>query len=320
MLRQLRSAVLFGLLGCAAGIGQSAQGAGLYSSPVRPSVAAMPQWPVLRDAAQSTLGLYGGVVSAFTIGGELESATLLILPTGYTAPVLGGGGLATFNIAYFDQPGCKGREYLAPAGQQPGLLPFAGIVYRSAATGQPAYIAQGRQPASVLVRSVLHLDAQQGIRCEPLQQTLPLLSVEPNDPMVTGMNRDGEFGPVSLGIDSGAAVMAGKRDRRSPAEAVSEPPGRAEEMAEESQEECSPGCLAEAVGNGSCDIACYFESCRFDGDDCADMNREELDAALANMCSPGCSREDVGDGFCDAACRTEACSQDGGDCEQNGNR
>lgn len=310
----LHRAVLAGLLVCASVSGRHVPAAGLFGDSTA-APGAMPQWPVLRDATQSVLGLYGGIVSAYGVNGQLESATLLILPGGYAAPVLSSGALATFPIAYFEQPGCKGREHVSPSGDQAGLLPFPGVVYRSLSTGQPVYVPQGRQAAAVPIRSALRLDVQQGIRCEPRQQTLPLLAVETNQPTVTGMNRTGDFGPVTLGVESGAG-MAGKQDRRHGAGSVSGDVGGDVETPAEPQEECSPGCLTEAVGNGSCDIACYFESCRFDGGDCTSMNREELDKALANMCSPGCNREDVGDGFCDAACRTDACNQDGGDCDR----
>jgi hypothetical protein len=303
---------LIGLLACAIVPGRNLSALGLFDRFAEASPSAVPQWPVLRSATQSVLGLYGGIVSAYNLSGQLESATLLILPTGYTAPVLSSGAVATFPLAYFDQPGCKGREHLPVSGDNgPGLLPFPGVVYRSAASGQTVYVPQGRQPASVTIRSALHLDAQ-GIRCEPLQQSLTLLAVEPNAPAVTGMNRDGDVGPVTLGIES-AAGMAGKRDRRSSPGALPENAGAAEPL-EQPQEECSPGCLAEAVGNGSCDIPCYFEACGYDGGDCTTMNKDELDAALANMCSPGCNQGDIGDGFCDAACQTDACNQDGGDC------
>lgn len=309
-------AASIGLFACAIGSSPSVPAVGLLDALGDAPPAALPQWPVLRNPSQSVQGLFGGIVSAYNVSGQLESATLLILPTGYTAPVLGNGALATFALAYFDQPGCKGREYLAPSGQQAGLLPFPGVVYRSMASGQPAYVPQGRQPASAQIRSALHLDAQQGIRCEPLQQTLPLLAAESNVTTVTGMNREGELGPLTLGIES-AAGMVGKRDRRSESGAFAGGSGSEVEVLDEPQDECSPGCLTEAVGNGSCDIACYFESCRFDGGDCASLDKDELDAALANMCSPGCNQGDIGDGFCDAACQTEACGQDGGDCEQN---
>lgn len=304
---------LIGLLVCAIVPGRDVSALGLFDRFAEASPSAVPQWPVLRSPTQSVLGLYGGIVSAYNLSGQLESATLLILPTGYTAPVLGSGAVATFPVAYFDQPGCKGREHLPTSGDNgPGLLPFPGVVYRSAASGQTAYVPQGRQPAPVSIRSALHLDMQ-GIRCEPLQQSLTLLAVEPNAPAVTGMNRDGDVGPVTLGIER-AAGAAGKPDRRRDAGSV---PGDSEDgvgVSDEPQEECSPGCLTAAIGNGSCDIPCYFEACGYDGGDCAAMNKDELDAALANMCSPGCNQGDIGDGFCDAACQTEACGQDGGDC------
>lgn len=115
------------------------------------------------------------------MGGQLESAALLILPTGYTAPVLNDGALATFAVAYFDRPGCKGREYLPSFGDYAGLLPFPGLIYRSAASGQIMQVAQETSLGRVGAKSRLELDAQ-GIRCEPTEAVLSLLAAEPNVP------------------------------------------------------------------------------------------------------------------------------------------
>ena len=275
----------------------------------------IPHWPVLRDRAGSVLGLHGGRVSASTVDGQVESAALLILPTGYTAPVLNDGALATFPVAYFDRPGCKGREYLPPSADYAGLLPFPGLIYRSAASGQIMHIAQQTTPGRVAAKSRLELDAQ-GIRCEATEAVLPLLAAEPNAPAVTGMNRDGNLqGPISVAVEAGTGGAAKSLRRMRSGAVGSTLDAGTPEAAEEPQRECSPGCLEDAVGNGICDIPCYFESCRYDGGDCATMDEDELDKALANMCSPGCNREDIGDGFCDVACQTEACGQDGGDCD-----
>lgn len=314
MPRDLHRAALIGLFGCAICSSQGAHAGGLFSALADVPAPAAAQWPVVRNQTQSTLGLFGGIVSAHALNGQLESATLLILPSGYAAPLLGNGNLATFPAVYFEQPKCAGREYLSPTGDHSGLLPFPGIVYRSPASGQPVYIPQGRQPASVAVKSRLKLDTQQGIRCEPFEQALTLLAVEPNAPAITGMNREGDVGVVSIGVES-APAMQGKRDRRMSV-GTATGGGETEPADAPLQEECSPGCLSEAVGNGLCDTVCYYDACQYDGGDCDTTDKNELESALANMCSPGCNREDIGDGFCDTACQTEACSQDGGDCDQ----
>ncbi|HEY9199556.1 MAG TPA: LNR domain-containing protein [Gammaproteobacteria bacterium] len=318
MPRDLHRAALIGLFGCAICLSSAVHAGGVFSSLADIPAPAASQWPVLRNQSQSVLGLYGGIVTVHTLSGQSESAILLILPTGYAAPVLSNGNLATFPVLYFEQPKCAGREYLSPTGDHPGLLPLPGIVYRSPASGQPVYVPQGRQPASLQVKSRLTLNVQQGIRCESFEQTLPLLAAEPNAPAVTGMNREGDVGAVSIGVES-TPVMQGKRDRRMSAGTAAS--GDETEPADAPrQEECSPGCLSDAVGNGFCDTACYYDACQHDAGDCDAMDKTELENALANMCSPGCNREDIGDGFCDTACQTEACSQDGGDCAQPAGR
>ena len=315
MQRTLLRILLLGAL-LAAAAGQTVSAAGPRLAAHDAAAPPVPHWPVLRDRAGSVLGLHGGRVSAYTVEGQFESAALLILPTGYTAPVLNDGALATFPVAYFDRPGCKGREYLPPSADYAGLLPFPGLIYRSAASGQIMHVAQETAPGRVAAKSWLQLDAQ-GTRCEPTETVLPLLGAEPNVPAVTGMNRDGNLqGPISVAVEAGTGGVA-KSLRRMPSGADGLLDDGAPAADEEPQRECSPGCLEDAVGNGVCDIPCYFESCRHDGGDCATMDQDELDKALANMCSPGCNREDIGDGFCDAACQTEACGQDGGDCDQN---
>ncbi|MBI5462574.1 MAG: hypothetical protein HY941_10350 [Gammaproteobacteria bacterium] len=324
----LRAGVL-GVLGCAIAVAYTSQalGTGLLAAIGRGASDAGPgvQWPVLRNAAQEPVGLYGGLVSAYAQNGEILSATLLILPTGYVMPVLSGGETATFAVAYYDQDGCKGREYLVPsdpAGSAVGaLLPTRGLVYRTPATDALAYIPKEAKTQPVAVRSRWVLGRGTG-QCESAVQTQTLFETRPNETAVTGVDAVVGTGPLALTVE--AAPIGGGGGRVRPEKSAEQSqnvrgfteglPGEA--AMEETPPECSPGCLTEAVGNGICDIACYYPACDHDGGDCATLKPEELAQELAQMCAPGCKRADVGDGFCDTACQNDACEQDGGDCEQ----
>ena len=298
--------------GLLAAIGQGTDAAG-------PTV----QWPVLRNAAQEAVGLYGGLVSAYAHNGELQSAHVLILPTGYVMPVLHSGETATFSVAYYDQAGCKGHEYLATSGAAGSLLPARGMVYRSPVTDALTYVPKDAKTQSITVRSRWVLGAGTG-QCENSMQTQMLYATRPNETAATGVDAVVGTGPLALTVES-ASFGRGGRDRRARPEKSAEQsqsvrgvtqglPGDAATL--ETLPECSPGCLMEAVGNGICDIACYYPACNHDGGDCATLKPEELAQELAQMCAPGCNRADIGDGFCDTACQTDACDQDGDDCAQ----
>lgn len=94
------------------------------------------------------------------------------------------------------------------------------------------------------------------------------------------MNRDGNLqGPISITVEAGTGGAA-KPLRRPPSGAAdSLIDDRKPVTDEEPQRECSPACLEDAVGNGICDVPCYFESCRHDGGDCATMDQDELNKA-----------------------------------------
>lgn len=319
---------LAGMLGCVAALtyAPAAFATGLLAAIGRgaddsgPSV----QWPVLRNAAQEPAGLYGGLVPAYAGNGEIQSATLLILPTGYVMPMLHTGETATFATAYYEQDGCKGREYLAASGTSGSLLPARGMVYRSPAADTLAYIPKDAQPQSVPVRSRWTLGKDAG-QCEVFAQTQSLFGARPNETAVTGVDAVVGTGPLTLTVEQAPIGVVGRgrpRVEKSPEQAgnvrgVTEALP-ADAAIDETPPECSPGCLMDAVGNGICDIACYYPACNHDAGDCAAMQPEELAQELAQMCAPGCKRADIGDGFCDAACQTDACDQDGGDCAQPG--
>ena len=291
----------------------------IFAGPVAPSTASQPpgpagQWPVLHDRSGRPVGLYGGIATAYSEQGERQSVALLILPSGYVAPVsVGTGSLAGFPTAFFDQPQCSGREHLAPAGEGDALLPFPGVVYRSIVSGRTAYIPKDRSPVRVQIRSRLSLHAT-GTRCDPQDRPAFLLLSEDRAGSSTGIGAGGEFGPLVIAVET-ATHPASRRDRGVAAGVPARPMLDAIGN-DAAREECSPGCLLEAVGNGYCDVDCYSEACSYDRSDCAAMPKSELEAALSRVCAPGCNRADVGDGFCDGACLNPACDQDGGDCDR----
>ncbi len=319
----LRAGVL-SMLGCVSTFAYlpPALGTGLFAALGRGADASGPtvQWPVLRNAAQEPVGLYGGLVSAYAGSGELQSATVLILPTGYVMPVLHSGETATFSVAYYDQADCKGHEYLATSGAAGSLLPARGMVYRSPVTDALTYVPKDAKTQSITVRSHWVLGVGTG-QCENSVQTQMLYASRPNETAVTGVDAVVGTGPLALTVESAPLGRGGRaRSEKSAEQSQSVRgvtqglPGDAATL--ETLPECSPGCLMEAVGNGICDIACYYPACNHDGGDCATLKPEELAQELAQMCAPGCKRADIGDGFCDTACQTDACDQDGDDCAQ----
>ncbi|MBI5040822.1 MAG: hypothetical protein HZB57_06390 [Gammaproteobacteria bacterium] len=319
-----RNYLRVGVLGCATAFAHlsPAFGTGLLEAIGQGADAPAPsvQWPVLRNAAQEPVGLYGGLVSAYAHNGEIQSATLLILPTGYVMPVLHAGETATFSVAYYDQAGCKGREYLATSGTAGSLLPARGMVYRSPVMDALAYVPKDAKPQSVAVQSRWVLGDGAG-RCEMAVQTQSLFLARPNKTAVTGVDAVVGTGPLALTVESAPMGRDGRARPEKDAEQSRNVRGVTEGLPDdaamiETPPECSPGCLMEAVGNGVCDIACYYPACSHDGGDCAAMKPEELAQELAQMCAPGCKRADIGDGFCDTACQTDACDQDGDDCAQ----
>ena len=70
------------------------------------------QWPVIVNGHLEKLGLFGGITSGYNQNGDLESAMLLVSSTGYIAPLLNSGGIASLSISYFQKKDCSGQEYL----------------------------------------------------------------------------------------------------------------------------------------------------------------------------------------------------------------
>lgn len=270
-------------------------------------------WPVIRNNAQDELGLYGGISSAYALNGKLESVVLLILPTGYVVPLLDGGLVATYPVAYFESNNCQGNEYLPASLSGSVLLPFGGLVYRSLATSKIRFIPKYQAKKIVKVRSKLGFDRDSAVVCERVDVQLQLFSTVKNSIESSGFAERDDIGPIAIEMNAQRApVKAGRLP----------PPAESASIIQDDNkvypplQECSPRCLVEAVGNKSCDIECYNEACSFDGGDCASKPEAELQKELSKICSPGCFAGDIGDGFCDAACNTDSCKHDGGDCDK----
>ncbi|OMJ80620.1 hypothetical protein SteCoe_19106 [Stentor coeruleus] len=61
---------------------------------------------------------------------------------------------------------------------------------------------------------------------------------------------------------------------------------------------CNSQCLWAMVNNTICDLQCYTDDCKFDGDDCD------------NYCYPGCTNEMINNVLCDIECNNEECQYD----------
>ena len=274
------------------------------------------QWPVVVNGSNEILGKYGGISSAYNQVGAQESAILVILKSGYIVPVLGDGEIATFPLVYFSGENCEGREYYPVSAPLSGALPVRGMIYRSVLSKTLVYIPRHEESSEILAGSRLILDQNGNTECEKTSDSLRALAATTNSPEITGVYDDDVFDLVSVGAGGSrneAQAKEGTAGRK--LFGSSEKPDYSGD-ADPVQEECSPGCLFNAVGNGSCDAECYVQACSFDRGDCAALDPAELQKMMSDMCSPGCFSADIGDSFCDTACNNQACQYDGGDCKR----
>ncbi len=274
------------------------------------------QWPVVIGENLEKLGVYGGISTGYNHLGGQESAILLILPTGYIVPVLGDGDIATFPVSYFANKNCEGREYFSVTAVLPGLLPMRGMLYRSLSSNALVYVPKYRERSLISANSRLLLNQDGKQICEQVSGELQVLEVMRNSPETTGLDSERIFPRAVVEVIS--ATPKSRTPVRPPVDRL--PAGASvtayPDAVVDDGEECSPGCLLNALGNGSCDIECYVEACYYDQGDCDEVAPEKLEQMLSDMCSPGCFSADVDDGFCDSACNNQACQFDGGDCKQ----
>ncbi len=160
------------------------------------------QWPVVINDSRETLGLYGGVTTAYNHRGNQESAILVILPSGYMVPVLGNGDVATFPESYFSEENCAGHEYLPVSSSFPGLLPMRGMVYRSVLSNALVYIPRYKERSRIQAGSRVFLDHDGTRVCRPSSSQPHVLQVMHNAPETTGLHNETDFPLAVVAIDS----------------------------------------------------------------------------------------------------------------------
>ena len=271
------------------------------------------QWPVIVNKEGEYLGLYGGISTGYNRNGEIEGAMLLITHTGYIAPILNRGGIALIPSLYFKNVGCAGNEYLPATIKLHGTSLYRGMVYRSLSSSNLGYIPKQSDSKTVKTHSRLRINSSGKAECDESEEVLEVYELMRNSTEITGIDAHNNYDLVAVVIEED------KRPSRSSAISSDLNSDRYADNSESTdipQEECSPACLTDAVGNGSCDIECYVESCFYDKGDCDNLSPEELQMKLSTICSPGCNMDDIGDGYCDTPCDNQNCQFDGGDCKQ----
>eukprot|EP01133_Synstelium_polycarpum_P010717 gene10717-12466_t len=76
------------------------------------------------------------------------------------------------------------------------------------------------------------------------------------------------------------------------------------------KQECAKGCPINMVGDKWCMAKCNVKECNFDGGDCESQNTGNQ----GTTCDPGCQDSMLGNGYCDYECNTFNCQYDHGDC------
>ncbi len=269
--------------------------------------------PQVFDSRGELVGLYGGLLPVTNTRGETVNAIAVITRTGYVLPMTPQGEIGLFRSTYFSDKACNGDEFLSPAADSRGSAPLAGMIYRSPATTEIRYIPQYTPAIATDVKSRMYFDEQNILKCEAMEIVIRVLQSDVNDPAITGFKPERtEQRAVALRIPDDPGNQARGLIQLTQRKAGSPTLQPQEALPEE--QECSPGCLLEDVGNNYCDISCYVEACYFDSGDCNNESAEFLEKELAQMCSPGCFLDDLEDSFCDQACNNIACEFDRGDC------
>jgi len=273
------------------------------------------EWPLVVNEDNENLGLFGGLSSGYNQNGDLEITMLFISSAGYIAPILNSGGIATVSVSYFQNKDCSGPEFQSATIIMPGFSPYRGMVFRSLATNNLGYIQKNERSEKIKTQSHLKLGHGGLVECEESIVEIEAYEVIHNNSELTGIDMKQNYGLASVAGRDVSHVSGGKRNS-SEYEISGDGDNNDDDVNGIAQEECSPACLTNTLGNGVCDIECYVESCYFDKDDCNTLAPDELQMKLSRICSPGCDIGDIGDGFCDKPCNTQTCQHDGGDCKQ----
>jgi len=272
-------------------------------------------WPVIVNGHHEKLGLFGGITSGYNQNGALESAILLVSSTGYIAPVLNSGGIASLSTSYFQQKDCDGKEYLPATMTTNGSSPYRGMVYRSLSSDGLVYIPKQGDSKTIKTESRLKISRGGLIDCDELVEEIEVYEAILNSTELTGIDANYSYDLATVIIEDARSVSRGRGI--SSGVGLQQTTDHVDDGNIESvQDECSAACLKNVLGNGVCDAECFVESCFYDKGDCDSLAPEELQMKLSEFCSSGCEINDIGDGFCDTFCNTQACQFDGGDCEQ----
>jgi hypothetical protein len=274
------------------------------------------RWPVIVTKENQYLGLFGGMTSGYNQYGDLESAILLISSTGYIAPILDSGFIASLPLTYFKNRDCGGREYIPVKITQNGVLPYRGMVYRSLSSNNLAYIPKMGERKIIISASKIVLNEDRHVECANEIYELEAYEAENNSLKITGIDESTSYDLATVITEDAKNASRGQAVLNPIGTHISNGNVDVQGNNEDEQMECAPTCLTNVLGNGVCDAECFVESCFYDQGDCDNLTPDELHKKLSAFCSPGCDIGDIGDGFCDTPCNTDACQYDGGDCEQ----
>lgn len=273
------------------------------------------QWPVIVNRYNEKLGIFGGITSGYHKNGDLESALLLISATGYIAPILNSGSIASISVSYFLKESCNGHEYLPATITLNNSSPYRGMVYNSLSSDGLVYIPKQSQSETIKTKSRIKLGRGGLMVCDSSVEELEVYLAVQNSPESTGIDASYSYDSATVIIEAArnvshnGGILSGLRSKQTTDHTD-------DGVIELVQEECAAACLTNVLGNGVCDAECYVESCFYDKGDCDSLAPEELHIKLSDFCSSGCETIDIGDDFCDTFCNTEACQFDGGDCDQ----
>lgn len=262
----------------------------------------------VQDSESNNLGIFAGIVQMTDRDGLFKSAYLIMSPQGYLMPINADGEVVVADPVYFQSKDCSGSEYVQVSSRKPVFTGLPGTVIQGVLEQSLLYISVDSAPLDTTMHSFI--DTQISPTCITENQVGTFYILAKNNPAITGHGRSEVHGPIAL--HPGSDASSDTHRNRYSKENTSASSVKID--AHEYQQECSPGCPAEDVNNGTCDPACWVAACSYDGRDCEALSQSEIDEMLSTICSPGCFAEDIDDGFCDALCNVEICNFDGGDC------
>ena len=256
---------------------------------------------------------YAGSVGIISVKNTLSAdspAILMLLESGYVAPVLLDGETASVSSVYFTTTGCTGDGFVEYTPENMFVMP--GSVFK-ALQDRLYFIPPTSMPVNKEARSVRHLDTSFTV-CESVTETKDLFLIRENDLSLTQWEERGDP-PLSALRSAGAphsnnTASSGHRP-------FAEESGIPDEFS--ADEICSADCLEDQIGDGICQKACFVKECSYDQGDCDAQGYKK--PVAENECAAECAYDEINDGICDPACSVAACDFDGEDCsiEKTGN-